>query len=546
MSGRLMTANKRNLIVAIGVATCLLVAASAVVAVWLAGRLEPYAREAAIRYLSQRFDADVQLQTLHFRLPQTSLIRLVFTRGREGSAQIVGENLSLRLKKQRDAAPLFVIQKFSGEVNLESLLHPPVVVSQLFVDGMEIQVPPRNERPRGLSSAGTASPALQAAAEPRVMIEKLKIQNAILVLQPRNPQRFPLVFDIESVQLASGGAGASMPYEASLTISKPPGHITTRGTFGPWRADDLASTPIAGDYLFEKADLGVFAGIAGILSSNGRFEGQLSSLKVQGQASVPNFRLGMAGNPVPLFTRFSALVDGTNGNTMLQPVAAVLGSTNFTTSGDIIQHQTNQPRAISLKVAMPNGDLRDVLRLAMKGTPFMEGRLVLNTRIDIPPLTAKVREKLELDGRFEVLQGKFLHSRIQNQIDSLSKRAQGQPQKPDTDEVVSQMKGEFHMENARIRFRKLSFGVPGADLDLTGDYNLDTDALDFGGALRLQATVSQMVTGWKSVILRPVDRLFERGGVGTYLPIRIDGTSKAPRFGVVLVGREVGATQPKR
>jgi hypothetical protein len=171
---------------------------------------------------------------------------------------------------------------------------------------------------------------------------------------------------------------------------------------------------------------------------------------------------------------------------------------------------------------------------------------VLNTEIDIPPLTTKVKEKLELDGRFEVRQGKFIHSKIQTYIDSLSKRAQGETQRPDTDAVVSRMTGEFHLQNAALQFRKLSFGIPGADLDLAGDYNLDSTGLDFGGTLKLQATVSQMVTGWKSLVLRPVDRLFERGGAGTYLPIRIDGTSKAPRFGVVLFGKKLEVPLPKR
>jgi hypothetical protein len=97
-----------------------------------------------------------------------------------------------------------------------------------------------------------------------------------------------------------------------------------------------------------------------------------------------------------------------------------------------------------------------------------------------------------------------------------------------------------------MRFQKVSFGFPGADVDLAGDYNLDSDALDFAGTLKLQATVSQMVTGWKRLILRPVDRFFERGGAGTFLGIRVDGTSKAPKFGVNVAGRELEVPLPKR
>jgi hypothetical protein len=541
-----MTAGKRNWIVAIGLSAVVVAGGLGIAASRLAARIEPYARQAAIGYLSQRFESDVELEALHLRLPGISPLRLLLTRGRGVSVGVEGQGLKMWLKGRPNAVPLFAIRKFRCEVDLESLLHPPVAVSQVFVDGMEIDIPPPGERPRPASSAGVEPGSRRGASNPGVAIGKVSIQHAGLVLEPRNPRRVPLRFDIERLELESGGAGAPMKYDASLTNAKPPGRVRTTGTFGPWRAGEPGDTPLTGDYVFEKADLGVFAGIAGTLESSGRYEGKLSAITARGEASVPDFRLRRTGIAVPLFARFEVLVDGTNGNTVLQPVTAMLGSTNFTTSGAIVRHEASQPRAISLDVTMPNGDLRDVLRLAMKGAPFMEGRLALHTKIDIPALTAKVREKLEMDGRFEVEEGKFLHSTIQNQIDGLSQRARGLPRNPDGDQAVSHMAGVFHLENAAMRFEKVSFGFPGAEIDLAGDYNLDSDALDFAGTLKLQATVSQMVTGWKRLILRPVDRFFEKGGAGTFLRIRVDGTSKAPKFAVNLAGRELEVPLPKR
>jgi hypothetical protein len=46
--------------------------------------------------------------------------------------------------------------------------------------------------------------------------------------------------------------------------------------------------------------------------------------------------------------------------------------------------------------------------------------------------------------------------------------------------------------------------------------------------------------------LRPVDRLFEKEGAGTFLRIRVDGTSKAPRLGVDVAGIKLKAPLPKR
>src|SRR6185295_2560350 len=111
--------------------------------------------------------------------------------------------------------------------------------------------------------------------------------------------------------------------------------------------------------------------------------------------------------------------------------------------------------------------------------------------------TTKVREKLLLDGRFDVFDGKFLRSTVQDQIDSLSKRGQGQPGNEQIDEVVHRMSGTFKLDNEVVSFQPLAFSVPGADVALDGAYDMDRDALDFYGVLRLNARVSQTMKGRK-------------------------------------------------
>jgi hypothetical protein len=540
-----LTYRKRNWLLAVGVITMAIVTGLALSAASLRSRIDPYARQQVVQYLTKRFNSDVKLQSLHIGIPQTSLLRLLVTHGRGALVTIEGEGLTLRSEQHPDAPPLFSIQSFTAEIKLDSLFQPQKVVNHVTLEGMDIRIPPPGERPSfsgkakpGSKSAVDAQPSAPPNTGPKtgVLIQEVTVHNASLTLLPKDPHKIPLRFDIHHMRLQSIGAGVGMKYEASLTNAKPPGNIQTSGTFGPWVANDLGETPITGDYRFDHADLGVFNGIAGTLNSTGSFDGKLSAINASGDASVPNFRLKMTGQPVPLVVRFTVLVDGGNGNTILKPVVAKLGSTNFTTSGGIIRHEAGLPRAISLDVSMPDGDLRDVLRLAMRGQPFMEGRLALKTKIDIPPLTGKVREKLELNGHFEVSEGKLLRSNFQGYLDGLSRRAQGQPQNHEIDQVLSQMSGAFQLENAIIRFSQLSFGVPGAKLDLAGNYDLDTEAIAFAGSVKLQATVSQMVTGWKRWLLKPVDPLFEKDGAGTYLHFHIGGTSKKPQFGLDLKG----------
>lgn len=67
---------------------------------------------------------------------------------------------------------------------------------------------------------------------------------------------------------------------------------------------------------------------------------------------------------------------------------------------------------------------------------------------------------------------------------------------------------------------------------MTGQYTLDGNTFDFYGKVRLDAELSHMVTGWKSVLLKPVDPFFKRNGAGTEVPIKITGTKSEPRIGL--------------
>jgi hypothetical protein len=56
--------------------------------------------------------------------------------------------------------------------------------------------------------------------------------------------------------------------------------------------------------------------------------------------------------------------------------------------------------------------------------------------------------------------------------------------------------------------------------------------LNFAGTAKMQATLSQVVGGWKGLLLKPVDPFFKKDGVGTKVPIHIAGTREKPEFGI--------------
>jgi hypothetical protein len=286
---------------------------------------------------------------------------------------------------------LLTIRKFSCAVDLGILSGDIKTVPVVAVEGMEINIPPKGE------PTPKTPRAHRGAANSALVIERVEITGALLFMLPRDNRKRPLKFAIHNLKLHSAGREVAMQYDAILTNPSPPGEIHSTGSFGPWNVDEPGDTPLSGDYTFDHADLGVFRGIAGILHSTGRFEGELDTITARGEATVPDFRLKRSGNPVPLRAEFEVLVDGTSGDTTLKPVKAVLGSTHFTTSGAVFKNEGDTHRSIVLEVNMPAGDMRDVMRLAMKGAPFMEGKLMLKTALVVPPLSGKVVEKLRLD-----------------------------------------------------------------------------------------------------------------------------------------------------
>jgi hypothetical protein len=94
------------------------------------------------------------------------------------------------------------------------------------------------------------------------------------------------------------------------------------------------------------------------------------------------------------------------------------------------------------------------------------------------------------------------------------------------------MTGRFTLRSGTLSLPDLSFQVPGAVVNLSGQYQIDGEVLDFHGTLNMKATVSQAVGGFKSIFIKPFDALFRKKGAGAVVPIKITGTRKEPKMGI--------------
>jgi hypothetical protein len=516
-------------------------------------RAEPMLRAAIVEKLSDHFHARVELDSFH-----VSLINGLWAEGNGlriwPPADVVGvtvpgPNGSVITK------PLIQLDEFRFHAPLRYNPGEPIRIAVVQLSGLDIDVPPKPHFTHPSASTGGISPVQERYKLLSFLIDSIACVNAHLTIETSKPGKLPLEFDIARVRLRNVSLGGSMQFDAQLTNPRPAGVIVTSGSMGPWVVEDPGETPVTGNYTFENADLGVFKGIAGILNSTGTYEGALRDLTVDGRADVPDFRLTHFGTALPLQTQFHATVDGTNGDTWLQPVHAVLGQSRFTAEGKIVRvlpealpNGNTAPRGheIALNVIVNSGRMEDFMRLVSKsGTPLMTGTLNLKTTLEIPPGAEPVDNKMRLNGSF-VLQGAaFTSTKIQNDVGELSMRGQGQPKEAKNagDDVRSAIESNFTMAGGVIQLPNLKYTVPGAEIDLAGKYGLEGGTLNFSGTARTDATISKMVGGWKGALLKPADRLFKKDGAGTLVPIHVDGTEHDPEFGIDF--GKIGHTSPQ-
>lgn len=469
-------------------------------------------RDWIVALLENRFKSNVELSDLRLK---------VFPR-----MEVIGSGLSLNDPRAPQAPPLIRVEKFSFELGFLGIFRAPHRIKRIHLERMTIAVAAKEQRTAKAS-------VIPKGNIPRVIVGEIVTDDAELLMLSRKPGKDPLDWEIHNLVLSEVGGEKPFHFRGTLTNAKPKGEISTEGNFGPWDADEPGATSVDGSYGFDTADLGPFPGIAGILSSTGTYKGELQRLEVNGQTDTPDFSLDRAGKPVPLHTDFSATVDGTDGDTLLHPVHAVLGQSVIVAAGSVVGAAPKRGHLITLDISTPKARIEDILQLAINSDqPFLRGPIKVNAKLSLPPGTQKVIDKMALNGTFAVTNGRWSSSEIREKLESFSRHAEGQPEDQDAGSAVTDLRGTFALKDGVIQFSKLTFSVPGAAIQLAGTYNIGSQAIDLQGHLKMQAKLSETVTGAKSFFLKAIDPFFSKNGAGTELPLSITGTQAEPVIAV--------------
>ncbi len=482
---------------AIGLLLLLMVAASL-----------PAARRALASTISSQLGVDATLEGLALSyLPRPHL---------------TGTKLTLRLRQQAALPPFITVDRFVVGINPVSIFERRVDAVSLV--GLHINVPPGDAR---------ADLPFSQSGDSRVLIGHLEAADSTLTILRRSANHAPLVFSLHDLQINDVGYDRTMRFAADLTNPVPLGLVTSSGTIGPWQRDNPARLPVNADYQLTHADLNTIAGISGTLTSTGHYAGYLNAINVTGTASVPDFSLDLGGSPVPLTATFRARVDATDGTTLLDDVDAVLIHSPIHATGAIRNLPGPGRHDVQLDVAITRGRIEDVLRLAIDApTPVLVGNLALQAQLSLPPGPERARHRLRVTGHFGLGTARFTNAGVQGKVRELSRRSQGKDEDDPLGRVMTDLTGHFVLSHAVLSLHQLTFQVPGANVALAGTYALDGERLDLSGNLRMRATVSAAVGGFKSIFLKPFDFLFRKDGAGAVVPIAIAGTRKAPKMGV--------------
>jgi AsmA-like C-terminal region len=482
----------------------------AVIVVALAIVFWPFQRHSVSQILQEMSDSQVQIRDFHptyFPSPGCILDGVEF---RHGDAS---------------GKPLITIEKLTIQGNYFGL--PFQHISRVTAEGTHIVVPAGNIKPLHFTRS-------------KITIGEIVADGTTLDFETEDPEKRLLRFDVKEARLSDVGWSGPLTYRVKVHTPEPPGDVSASGKFGVWNLDEPAKTPVSGEYSLEHADIGVFPGIGGTLSSNGKFDGTLGHVDVSGKTDTPNFEVNMGGHPVHLTTEFSAYVDATNGDTFLKRVDASFRKTRVIATGSIAKSGNADGKTALINLNLQTGRIEDIVGLFISENQApMSGSTVMRGKVEIPPGEQPFLKKLQIQAGFGIGGAEFAQSSTQETVDKLSAGARGEKDPVDPATVLTDLKGNVALKNGMATFTNLSFGVPGASARMEGTFELATHKIDLHGQLQLDSKMSNTTNGAKALLLKMMDPLFKKQNKGEVLPVRISGTYDHPSFGLDIPGRKL-------
>jgi hypothetical protein len=473
----------------------------------------PFTRDTVVRALQEKFASTVKFKAFY---------GTYFTPG------CIVEGVTFRRNGDRNAPPIATIEKLIIQGSYPGFFTTPKRIRRVKVEGLHVFVSPRSER------AGNEARPAGSLEQFALILEEIIADGAVVEFASGESGTAPLKFQIHKLTLNSVADDRPMSFHAVLQNPKPLGEIRADGQLGPLRTENVGQTVLSGSYVFH-SDLDAFPGIAGTLSSSGNLKGVLEQIEVEGTTDVPDFEVTRSHHAVHLKTQFQAIVDGMDGDVVLQSVHAQFARSSLVSQGQVANEAGSDGKTLSLVGTEQQGHIQDWLRLLAKADrPAVTGAMNFRAQVRVPPGNRRFIEKVNLQGDFGIDGAGFTHPATQEKIDNLSQVAQGEKQNDDPASVVENLKGHVVLKDAIAAFSDFSFSVPGALAHVHGTYGLLTEQINLHGTLRVDNKFSKTSKGTKSFLLKFVEPLLTKQNAGEIVPIKIGGTFSDPSYGLDL------------
>ena len=262
-------------------------------------------RQLVVDTLEDRLDSDVELES--------------FSVDTFPTVHITGTGLVLRLKSRPDVPPLVTIRSFALDGGADRAVRASAALQDRHAHRPAGEHSSRRHQRRRRWPTAAARPSVGRAA---IVIEKLIADDAVLALIPRKAGKSPRVFAVHRLTMDSLGEGTRCRSKRRLPTRSRKGWSARRARSARGRRAIPAARRCRAAIRFDDVDLSTVKGIAGTLSSTGEFGGQLDRIDVRAKRARRISASRSSGNPVPLQTKFEAVVDGTDGDTYLNAVSA--------------------------------------------------------------------------------------------------------------------------------------------------------------------------------------------------------------------------------
>jgi hypothetical protein len=442
----------------------------------------------------------------------------------------IATNLTLSPKNRSNRSPRGTVETLSVQGNWHDVFLFRDRVRLVEITGFHLLVHApgsdgnQSRQPLPQDSNATPPSNTDQFEGPTTAVEHLLIHNSILDIMRKNGGHYN--FAIRELDITGFERGHPWHYTVDMENPLPAGHVAATGSFGPLKYDDVGATPVSGQFTFNQVKLSDIGILHGTLASSGHFNGPLGAIQAEAISDTPDFSVD-DGLPTHIRGFIRCTVNGLNGDVIMPQVEVSSGRTVIRAHGQV----AGSPKLTNLDIDVDNGRAEEVLHPFVHEKVPILGPATIHSHAFVAAPGPSFLQRLRIDGRFAAPAEKAADHEAEKAISDFSHRqkendhdSKSASDPPPAGDVLSSLTGPATIRNGIVTTTGLVFQIPGAKATLHGTFAFHGQVAHLVGILKTDADLSHATTGWKSIILKPLQPFFRRKDrSGSEIPIAVIG-----------------------